>query len=70
MAALPKSVSGSDDQTGHAGGVSVYQKYGAEHMRRIGAKGAAAVRAKYGLHYYSEIGYRKAGRKHKEPTAA
>jgi hypothetical protein len=46
-----------------SGGDALYGKYGAEHMRRIGARGTATTQAKYGLRFYSEIARRKRGQK-------
>jgi hypothetical protein len=42
-----------------AGGLALYKKHGAEHMRSIGDKGRATIRKKYGLRYFSEIARRK-----------
>jgi hypothetical protein len=54
-----KSVTSSTDSASRTGGLALYEKRGAEHMRRIGAKGRATVQEKYGLRFYSEIARRK-----------
>ena len=51
------------------GGDAVVEKYGVEHMRRIGGRGASKVAEKYGLRFYSEIAARNKGVK-KRKTAA
>ncbi len=57
----------SDDRTATAptatsrGGRAVVEKYGKEHMAKIGRKGSNAVIRKYGLRFYSEIAARNKG---------
>jgi hypothetical protein len=51
------------------GGQAVVQKYGSEHMSRLGRKGSRAVVRKYGLRFYSEIAARNKGVKKRRVEA-
>jgi len=50
------------------GGKAVVEKYGPEHMARIGRAGTNALVRKYGLRYYSEIAARNRGVKKRRPA--
>jgi hypothetical protein len=53
------------------GGKAVVEKYGTEHMSRLGRKGSRAVVKKYGLRFYSEIAARNKGvKKRRSETEA
>jgi hypothetical protein len=43
------------------GGRAVVEKYGRDHMSRLGRQGSNAVVRKYGLRFYSEIAARNKG---------
>jgi hypothetical protein len=71
MPSTDASVTPQDDSSKKsAGGTALYEKYGAEHMRQMGAKGSATIKHKYGLRFYSEIARRKRGAKQRESGSA
>ncbi|MFN3650199.1 MAG: hypothetical protein ACK47B_11525 [Armatimonadota bacterium] len=66
--------SGETDRYAHlpeqaaTGGRAVVDKYGSEHMAKIGRRGSQAVIRKYGLRFYSEIAARNKGVKKRRAT--